>query len=360
MTPPAPLAEGSLLAAPVQLGHHLTGRGRESPTISDRRQVRPKQGTQALVPDSSQHLPRARRRRGHDNPAVPVLRLVPGGAHTLARKIRDQHVANYTPGEIPLQYPQSYRPDERQMSRSRTVGEVDEIFRLRKTNLARVLESRYDGSQARLAHAISKSPTTLWRLLTSGPHEKHMGERLARDIEKALLLPRGWLDDVARELQVSAAGSEVRRDAADRLHQRSDHIPSPVPLFSAAGALAWVNSRTSEGKVAMVWCNTPLSDGGFALIVSGQSMEPDFYTGDRVFVGPALTAQTGDIVVARAGDELVIRRFRPLSDSMKLFELVARNPDYASLRAGEAELVGVVVEHHRYRAPRVARQAENG
>ena len=242
------------------------------------------------------------------------------------------------------------------MPRSRTVGEVDKIFRLRKTNLARVLESRYGGSQARLAHAIGKSPTTLWRLLTAGPHEKHMGERLARDIEKALLLPRGWLDDVAREMQAGVAGSEVRRSEVDRVSPRDAPIPSPVPLFSADGALRWLTSHTSEGKVAMIWCNTPLSDLGFALIVSGQSMEPDFFTGDRVFVDPALSPRVGDVVVARAGEELVLRGFRPTSDSMKLFELVARNPDYASLRAGDAELVGVVVEHHRYRGPRLARK----
>ncbi len=105
----------------------------------------------------------------------------------------------------------------------------------------------------------------------------------------------------------------------------------------------------------MVYCNTALSAAAFALVVSGQSMEPDFFSGDRIFVDPDVTPAPGDIVVARVVDDLILRKYRPLSDSARVFELVPRHPDYMIVRSPDAAIVGVVVEHHRFRAARAAR-----
>lgn len=86
-------------------------------------------------------------------------------------------------------------------------------------------------------------------------------------------------------------------------------------------------------------------EGAYCLQVTGNSMiGRGIFDGDIVFVDKTLKPDDGDIVIARKGDEAVIRIHR--EDDIGPY-LEAATKGYKRLRAREAEIIGVVVESRR-------------
>jgi len=85
----------------------------------------------------------------------------------------------------------------------------------------------------------------------------------------------------------------------------------------------------------------------FAIRVRGNSMIGlDIHDGDLLFVRPQDWAEDGDIVVARLnGEEYVVKRFRKQPGEPPLLE--SENPDYPSIPAADARIVGKVVGQFR-------------
>ena len=80
--------------------------------------------------------------------------------------------------------------------------------------------------------------------------------------------------------------------------------------------------------------------GCFALRVRGDSMiNAGILDGDKVVVRPQPTANDGQIVVARIGDEATVKR---LSHQNGGVWLLPENPDYEPIDGSEAELIGLV------------------
>lgn len=66
---------------------------------------------------------------------------------------------------------------------------------LRRTNLLRLIEERFDGNKGRFADAIGRKRPQVYRLFSDAPASRRdIGEELAREIEKQLGLPKGALD----------------------------------------------------------------------------------------------------------------------------------------------------------------------
>ena len=78
----------------------------------------------------------------------------------------------------------------------------------------------------------------------------------------------------------------------------------------------------------------------FALRVRGDSMiNVGILDGDKVIVRPQSTAEHGQIVVARIGDEATVKRlFRKNGELW----LMPENPAYAPIDGSEAEIIGIV------------------
>ena len=78
----------------------------------------------------------------------------------------------------------------------------------------------------------------------------------------------------------------------------------------------------------------------FALRVRGDSMiNAGILDGDKVIVRPQSTADHGEIVVARIGDEATVKRlFRKNGELW----LMPENPAYAPIDGSEAEIIGIV------------------
>lgn len=71
------------------------------------------------------------------------------------------------------------------------------IGEIRKQNLRRLINDRYDGVVQRLAKDCNIQHSQLWRVLKDEPvagQPRYVGEKLARKIEKAVGLHNGWMD----------------------------------------------------------------------------------------------------------------------------------------------------------------------
>ena len=125
----------------------------------------------------------------------------------------------------------------------------------------------------------------------------------------------------------------------------------PEVDFVQAGSWATVTDQEPSG-VGWVAVNSQIGPRAFALRIRGRSMEPLYFEGNIIVVDPDVAPQPGDDVVAKlASDtEATFKRYRqksrtevelfPLNDMFPILTLNARNP---------GKIVGVVVEHHRYR-----------
>lgn len=112
--------------------------------------------------------------------------------------------------------------------------------------------------------------------------------------------------------------------------------PGRIPIVGLVTAgipiLAFENQ---EGTIA--WEGSP---DCFALRVRGDSMiGAAILDGDMVVVRPQSTADDGQIVVARIGDEATVKRLQRKNGKVWL---MPENPNYAPIDGSEVELVGIV------------------
>lgn len=117
--------------------------------------------------------------------------------------------------------------------------------------------------------------------------------------------------------------------------------PGQIPVVGVVTAgMPILAVENREGT--MLWEGDP---GCFALRVRGDSMrDAGILDGDRVVVRPQQSANHGEIVVARIGEEATVKRlFR--KNGMVL--LMPENPAYAPINGAEADIIGVVKAVYR-------------
>ena len=114
--------------------------------------------------------------------------------------------------------------------------------------------------------------------------------------------------------------------------QRPGQIPVVGVVTAGMPILAVENQ---EGYMA--WEGEP---GCFALRVRGESMiNAGILDGDKVVVRPQQSADDGQIVVARIGDEATVKR---LSRKNGQVWLLPENDAFSPIDGSEAELIGIV------------------
>ena len=112
--------------------------------------------------------------------------------------------------------------------------------------------------------------------------------------------------------------------------------PGQIPVVGVVTAgLPILAVENQEGTMA--WDADPKC---FALRVRGDSMiNAGILDGDKVVVRPQSTADDGQIVVARIGDEATVKRLRRRNGQIWL---MPENDAYAPIDGTEAELIGLV------------------
>lgn len=111
--------------------------------------------------------------------------------------------------------------------------------------------------------------------------------------------------------------------------------PGQIPVIGTVTAgLPILAVENQEGSIS--WEDTSC----FALRVRGDSMiNAGILSGDLVIVRPQQTADDGQIVVARIGDEATVKRLRRRGGQVWL---LPENPHYEPIDGSEAQLVGLV------------------
>ena len=111
--------------------------------------------------------------------------------------------------------------------------------------------------------------------------------------------------------------------------------PGQIPVIGTVTAgLPILAVENQEGSIS--WEDSSC----FALRVRGDSMiNAGILSGDLVIVRPQQTADDGQIVVARIGDEATVKRLRRRSGQVWL---LPENPHYEPIDGSEAQLVGLV------------------
>ena len=113
---------------------------------------------------------------------------------------------------------------------------------------------------------------------------------------------------------------------------RQGQIPVIGVVTAGVPILAYENQ---EGTMA--WDGDP---GCFALRVRGDSMiNAGILSGDKVVVRPPQSANDGQIVVARIGDEATVKRLRRRNGQVWL---MPENDAYEPIDGTEAEIIGLV------------------
>jgi repressor LexA len=112
--------------------------------------------------------------------------------------------------------------------------------------------------------------------------------------------------------------------------------PGQIPVVGVVTAgMPILAVENQEGTMA--WDGDP---GCFALRVRGDSMiNAGILSGDHVVVRPQQTANDGQIVVARIGDEATVKRLKFTGGQVWL---MPENENYEPIDGSEAEIIGLV------------------
>ncbi len=117
--------------------------------------------------------------------------------------------------------------------------------------------------------------------------------------------------------------------------------PGQIPVIGVVTAgLPILAVENQEGS--MSWDGDP---DCFALRVQGDSMiNAGIFDGDKVVVRPQQSAEDGQIVVARIGDEATVKR---LSRKAGQILLMPENDNYSPIDGTDAEIIGLVKAVYR-------------
>jgi SOS-response transcriptional repressor LexA len=232
----------------------------------------------------------------------------------------------------------------------------EDIYEIRRKNmLALQREANLDRkdfaekvgvSYQLLSHYIGKTPT------------KRIGDVIARRAEASFGKPEGYLDQNADMLGVHSKVSKCGQQSLPLPNDTTaESIPMrSIPVVSWVQAGNWTRAEPIDGAEITEWLPWYPNCGknGFALIVSGESMQPKFEPQDRIYVNPDCevdSLRTGDLIIVFCDEDQTATFKRIIIEPDNMY-LEALNPAFRkdrkmSLKNG-CRLIGKVVGMHRY------------
>lgn len=181
----------------------------------------------------------------------------------------------------------------------RYTGGMDRAKKLRE-----IINTRFDGNQADFARHIGKSPALIWQYLSG---HRTIGEKFAREVERKVVLPRGWLDGLSDKPAPKSSAGELEffghMDAWDsKTPLDDDEVELPlfreVELSAGAGATQVIENQGAKLRFAKSTLTRAgvQAEAAACAFVRGNSMEPVMPDGTCVGVNTAdKTIRDGEI-----------------------------------------------------------------
>ncbi|RZG72438.1 LexA family protein [Acinetobacter sp. WCHAc060025] len=199
-----------------------------------------------------------------------------------------------------------------------------------------------------LARAVGVKPPSVSDWLT-GKSQNMEGPNLIK-AAKFLKVNSAWLGTgVGKPLD-----KEKEADSSNIEFARLELKKIPVLDFVQAGMWKEV---AYDGLIPLSYTYTDYDgsnpDAIFSVVVTGNSMEPDFIQGDKLIIDAALMAKPGCYVIARNGtNEATFKKYKVTGYDefgREQFELVPLNDDYPKLSSKNHDItiIGVMVRHMR-------------
>ena len=155
--------------------------------------------------------------------------------------------------------------------------------------------------------------------------------RLLRDVAAALGVTEQWLR-TGGGTKGAPPGSGATRGGNVRIEKRgtADRDVPVVSWATAGAAKDYHDLGDFLDETVRVACDDA---NAFAVIVEGDSMEPDIHAGDRIVVLPNREAQSGDLVIARTrkGHEVYFKKFLRHGPRANKVRLMSFNTQYPPL-----------------------------
>lgn len=154
-------------------------------------------------------------------------------------------------------------------------------------------------------------------------------------MEYKMGVPPGWLDQTLD---------------ADEANMKLTLTLNRVPVLTCVQAGDFreiVDNYQSNQADEWLETDVPVKQRTFALIVEGDSMEPEFAPGMRVVVEPDMDPENGDYVIAGNGEQATLKKLVRDGDDWYLKPLNSR---YPIKPLGSGRIIGVVrAAYKKYR-----------
>lgn len=176
-----------------------------------------------------------------------------------------------------------------------------------------------------LASRAGVSPETLRK---AGKYQK-ASEQLMQNLRLVETAFNAYQGRSSDPFVTRAAPSLNEEAPANPFGQRGRLVP--VVSWAAAGRAGdYGDLATQIEEMVETDCRDPNS---FALIIEGDSMEPEFHAGDIVVFAPNSEPRNGDVVVARhkVTGTVYFKRFRRTGKEGERARLESFNPDYSTM-----------------------------
>lgn len=158
-----------------------------------------------------------------------------------------------------------------------------------------------------------------------------------------LLEPMPNADEVAASLWgEKTTKRDTQRDPLEAFAIKEDDSRK-VPVVSWAKAGLGLDYQDLCRQMEEEIATESRDPNAFAIIIEGDSMEPEYKAGDRVVFAPNEEPRNGDVVVAKFRDteEVVFKRYRRKGPEGKIIALESTNPDYPPIEKPKHELLFV-------------------
>ena len=204
---------------------------------------------------------------------------------------------------------------------------------IRRTNLALLLQSRFEGNKSSLGRAVDRQAGYVAGMLPDAKTPRSFGEANARDFERRLGLPPGWFD--------------ILHDQPTNADSTLEPGPDLLRPFRRTKILG-IAQLGPEGywdalTVADGWLDVPTTDpDAYSLRVKGDSMAPAIRSGWVVWCEPNHQLIPGEYVMVRCNDgQSMVKEL--LYENAEEVSLMAVNDGYGRLTIARNDIEQI---HH--------------